>query len=290
MIDKIKELFAKHPYLLGAGAVVVFLGLFLLLRGSSGSTASGTAAVVSSGTDPNVEIASIQAGAAQQAQQAQISAQSAQDQLSITAQQNSLAAQLAQTQIQAGVLTTQYNDQLQLGLDTNSTQLQGLFSNNDTALKETYSNNDTSVSLATLQAQTQQLQISQQYGYLGTVANDQSAVAISQVQGNVAIAGIQANSSDTIASLNAQMAATLVNASVLTAQYNAQTANSSLQQEAVHDDAVLQQQALAQVPGYSQTLLGLPAYNSGTTSIGGVSIPGTYGNIGTATNTAGNGA
>lgn len=109
-MDKIKELFAKHPYLIGGGAVVVFVIFYYLFsRSSSGSvTTTGT-----SSTDAQT--------AALDAQQniAQLQAQT----------------QLAGLQIQAGVQSQQITAAQDVATQQVGAELQALQSNNDTQVQ-----------------------------------------------------------------------------------------------------------------------------------------------------------
>jgi len=109
-MERIKELFSKHPYLASGGAVVVFV-IFYYLFSRSGSGGATTISA-SSGTD---------------AQTAAINAQESIAQLQSQ-------TQLGLATIQANTATEQINAAHDVALTTTNAQLEALKSNNETQL------------------------------------------------------------------------------------------------------------------------------------------------------------
>jgi hypothetical protein len=171
-----------HPYL-ASGAVFVGGAVLIYLYYSSGKSAPA-ATQSSGGTDTSYLQAQLQAEAA--SQQAGIAS---------TEQQNQLTA-----------ATTQLNDQLSLGTNTNATNLSiaQLQAQTDQLSISTLG----SVSLAGILAQTQQdsINVAGQVSLAGITTAATTAQDSLNVAGQVSLANITANENDTVAQLNAQTA------------------------------------------------------------------------------------
>lgn len=109
-MEKIKELFSKHPYLIGGGALVVFVVVYYLFSRSGGSST-----VTASGTSTD----------------AQTNALNAQENIAQLQSQTALAAK----QIDAGVAAQQISAAQDVTKYQTDAQVKALFSNNDTQVQ-----------------------------------------------------------------------------------------------------------------------------------------------------------
>jgi len=157
-MEKIKELFAKHPYLASGGAIAIFILFYYLFSRSSSS--SGTA-YTSGGTDAQTSAANTAAQIEQLRSQ----------------------TQLGLATIQAGTATEQINAAHDVALLQTNAQLEALKSNNETQLGlaqvQAGQNEATSKALediVTAQYTSAAQRTHDAYAYLSTISTNQTAV------------------------------------------------------------------------------------------------------------------
>jgi hypothetical protein len=160
-MEKIKELFAKHPYLASGGAIAVFILFYYLFSRGSGSGTTYTTGSGGGGTD------------------AQTAAFNAQENIAQLQAQTALAAK----QIDASTASEQINAAHDIALTQTGAQLEALKSNNTTQVSlaqiQAGANEAQSKALediVTAQYTTEQHKTDDVYAYLTSLSSNQYAL------------------------------------------------------------------------------------------------------------------